>query len=152
MVSFLPSFRCCGNTGRNSQTLKPSNSQTFKLNIRVPGWCVGRPVPSDLYEQVVPGTLDDFRVTVNGAAVKVVPVKGYCVIDREWKTGELFRLFLLNLPEGIAAVSWEIDNLPYAADTFFFEKAGSYKISATLTYADGSKEVLTKILEVKNAS
>ncbi|MBR1538977.1 MAG: M6 family metalloprotease domain-containing protein [Bacteroidales bacterium] len=73
-------------------------------------------------------------------------------LDREWKSGELFRLFLLNLPEGIAAVSWEIDNLPYAADTFFFEKAGSYKISATLTYADGSKEVLTKILEVKNAS
>lgn len=81
----------------NSRTLKPSNSQTFKLNIRVPGWCVGRPVPSDLYEQVVPGTLDDFRVTVNGAAVKVAPVKGYCVISREWKTGDVVEISM-NMP------------------------------------------------------
>ena len=69
----------------------------FTLNIRVPGWCVGRPVPSDLYEQVVPGTLDDFRVTVNGAAVKVAPVKGYCVISREWKTGDVVEISM-NMP------------------------------------------------------
>ena len=81
----------------NSRTLKPSNSQTFKLNIRVPGWCVGRPVPSDLYEQVVTGALDDFRVTVNGAAVKVVPVKGYCVIDRAWKAGDVVEV-AMNMP------------------------------------------------------
>ena len=61
----------------------------FTLNIRVPGWCTGRPVPSDLYGQVVAGTLDDFRVTVNGAAVEVAPVKGYCAIDREWKAGDV---------------------------------------------------------------
>ena len=71
--------------------------QRFTLHIRVPGWCVGRPVPSDLYEQVVPGTLDDFRVTVNGAAVKVVPVKGYCVISREWKTGDVVEISM-NMP------------------------------------------------------
>ena len=65
------------------------STRNFQLCIRLPGWCVGRPVPSDLYEQVVPGTLDDFRVTVNGAAVKVVPVKGYCVIDRAWKAGDV---------------------------------------------------------------
>ena len=71
--------------------------QRFALNIRVPAWCVGRPVPSDLYEQVVPGSLDDFRVTVNGAAVKVVPVKGYCVIDRAWKAGDVVEISM-NMP------------------------------------------------------
>ena len=69
----------------------------FQLAIRVPGWCVGRPVPSNLYEQVVPGTLDDFRVIVNGTAVKVVPVKGYCVIDREWKAGDVVEV-AMNMP------------------------------------------------------
>ena len=54
-------------------------------------------MPSDLYEQVVPGTIDDFRVTVNGAAVKVAPVKGYCVIDREWKTGDVVEISM-NMP------------------------------------------------------
>ena len=73
------------------------STHNFQLCIRVPGWCVGRPVPSDLYEQVVPGTIDDFRVTVNGAAVKVAPVKGYCVIDREWKTGDVVEISM-NMP------------------------------------------------------
>ena len=63
----------------------------------MPGWCVGRPVPSDLYKQVVSGTLNDFRVTVNGVAVKVVPVKGYCVIEREWKAGDVVEV-AMNMP------------------------------------------------------
>lgn len=73
-------------------------------------------------------------------------------LDRSWYAGERFRLFLLNMPEGNVTVSWTFDNLPCTGDSFRFEKAGSYKISATITYADGSKEVLTKILEVKDAS
>ena len=73
------------------------STRNFQLCIRVPGWCVGRPVPSDLYEQIVPGTLDDFRVTVNGAAVKVAPVKGYCVIDRAWKAGDVVEISM-NMP------------------------------------------------------
>ena len=41
-------------------------TRNFTLNIRVPGWCVGRPVPSDLYTQTTPGSLADFSVKVNG--------------------------------------------------------------------------------------
>ena len=73
------------------------STHNFQLYIRVPGWCVGQPVPSDLYEQVVPGTLDDFRVTVNDAALKVTPVKGYCVIDRAWKAGDVVEV-VMNMP------------------------------------------------------
>ena len=69
----------------------------FQLAVRIPGWCVGRPVPSDLYTQVVPGTLADFAVKVNGTAVKVNPVKGYCVIDREWKKGDVVEI-AMNMP------------------------------------------------------
>ena len=90
---------CCGagETASVQQQVVRPETQNFALHIRVPGWCVGRPVPSDLYEQVVPGTLDDFRVTVNGAAVKVVPVKGYCVIDRAWKAGDVVKV-AMNMP------------------------------------------------------
>ncbi len=75
----------------------PKDGAKFALNVRVPGWCVGRPVPSDLYTQTVPGSLSDFSATVNGKPVKVSPVKGYCVIDREWKKGDVVSIHM-NMP------------------------------------------------------
>lgn len=69
----------------------------FMLNVRVPGWCVGRPVPSDLYVQTAPGSMADFTVKVNGKAVKVEPVKGYCVIDRTWTAGDVVEI-AMNMP------------------------------------------------------
>ena len=73
------------------------DGQRFTLNVRIPGWCVGRPVPSDLYTQVVPGSLEDFFVKVNGVAVKVEPRKGYCAIDRAWKAGDVVEVEM-NMP------------------------------------------------------
>jgi len=75
----------------NNSTLK------FALNLRVPGWCVGKPVPSDLYTQVVPGTMADYTVKVNGQSFAFQPVKGYCVIDREWKAGDVVEV-AMNMP------------------------------------------------------
>ena len=61
----------------------------FKLKVRIPGWCAGCPVPSDLYAQVSPGNLDDFKIHVNGSSVKVRPEKGYCAIGRDWRRGDV---------------------------------------------------------------
>lgn len=69
----------------------------FALNVRIPGWCVGRPVPSDLYVQTEPGSLADYAVKVNGKAVKVEPRKGYCVIDRQWTEGDVVEV-AMNMP------------------------------------------------------
>ena len=79
---------------RQTPQLQTSN---FKLNVRIPGWCVGRPVPSDLYSQVSPGGLSDFSVKVNGAPFAVRPQKGYCVIDRAWKAGDTVEI-AMNMP------------------------------------------------------
>jgi DUF1680 family protein len=76
---------------------KKNQNGRFKLLIRVPGWCVGRPVPSDLYTQVESGNLSDFKVKVNGAAFKFTPEKGYCVLEREWKAGDAIELDM-NMP------------------------------------------------------
>ena len=70
-------------------------------------------------------------------------------VDRSWKAGDKLRLFLLNLEDEDATVTWQVDSQPYPADQVTFEKAGTYKITAIITYADGSKETLTKIVEVK---
>jgi DUF1680 family protein len=73
------------------------NADRFELNVRVPGWCVGRPVPSDLYRQVVPGTLEDFTVKVNGEPYAFKPQNGYCKIDRNWKKGDMIEV-VMNMP------------------------------------------------------
>ena len=61
----------------------------FTLNIRMPGWCVGHPVPSTLYEQTEPSPLSSFKVKVNGEPFAFTPKKGYCSIDRLWKNGDV---------------------------------------------------------------
>lgn len=79
-------------------TVKPeADGAKFALNVRVPGWCTGRPVPSDLYVQTVPGSLADFSVKVNGKAFSFTPEKGYCSISRAWKKGDVVEVSM-NMP------------------------------------------------------
>ena len=82
--------------GCKTRNSKPE-TRNFTLNIRVPGWCVGKPVPSDLYSQVVAGTLADYRVKVNGRDYAFKPEKGYCAITREWKAGDVVEI-AMNMP------------------------------------------------------
>ena len=82
--------------GSRTLNSKPE-TRNFTLNIRVPGWCVGKPVPSDLYAQVVAGSLADYRVKVNGKDYAFTPEKGYCAIMREWKAGDVVEI-AMNMP------------------------------------------------------
>lgn len=59
----------------------------FALRLRVPGWTLGTPVPSDLY------TYDDatpasWTISVNGDRVSATLESGFVVIDREWRSGD----------------------------------------------------------------
>ncbi len=71
-------------------------------------------------------------------------------VDRAWSVGERMRLFLLNETEETVSVVWTVNGESCPGGSFLFEKAGSYKITAVVTYADGSKETLVKIMEVKD--
>jgi DUF1680 family protein len=73
----------------------------FDLCLRVPGWAVGNPVPSDLYRydqaQLLP-----ISISVNGEPIDVTPEKsGYVSIRRTWKTGDVVDL---NLPLAVNRV------------------------------------------------
>ena len=69
-------------------------------------------------------------------------------MDRSWKVGDTLRLFLLNLLDEKATVAWSVDSEAVSDDAYVFARAGSYKITAVITYSDGTRETLTKILEV----
>ena len=64
----------------------------FPLKIRVPGWAIGAPVPSDLYTQTLPGSLKDVDIAVNGRSVPLALDRGYVTIDRSWRAGDAVTL------------------------------------------------------------
>jgi len=86
--------------GRIKLTVAPAAASEFTLNLRIPGWAQGKPVPGDLYryaEKEVPA----FKLSVNGRAVSPTLEKGYAVLRRTWKPGDTIEL---NLPMPIHRV------------------------------------------------
>jgi len=63
------------------------------LHIRIPGWAMNQPVPSDLFR------FADYRLAkpllkVNGREVEIRTEKGYAVLDGNWKKGDRITLEL----------------------------------------------------------
>ena len=69
-------------------TLDRAPAKATALHIRIPGWAQGHPVSGTLYAY-----LNDAPsmpvVLVNGDAVRYAMEKGYAVLDRKWKDGDV---------------------------------------------------------------
>ena len=67
----------------------------FTLKVRIPGWAMGRPVPSDLYAQTTPSKVSEVRLTFNGLSSAARPdADGYVVIDGAMEAGDELTLDL----------------------------------------------------------
>jgi len=75
--------------------VKPAREAAFTLAVRIPGWVLNRPVPTDLYSYMEPPG-DDVSLTVNGQNVELPHGldKGYALITRTWKAGDVVELSL----------------------------------------------------------
>lgn len=75
-----------------------NKSGIFTLKLRIPGWAIGRPVPSDLYHYT-DDVSRDVLVKVNG---EIVPVEnlmnGYLPITRKWRKGDHIEIVFDNSP------------------------------------------------------
>lgn len=76
-------------------TLDIQNEESVKaaLHIRIPGWALYTPVPSDLFRfaderQAIP------VLRVNGKEVEIRTEKGYAILDGKWKKGDRVTLEL----------------------------------------------------------
>jgi len=77
--------------GNISVTLQPEKSMKSKLYIRIPGWASNQPVPGDLYSFLnPPSSKPVFKV--NGETVNPKTDKGYAIISRTWKPGDLVEI------------------------------------------------------------
>jgi len=106
-------------TGDVRIEVKPERPAPLSLHVRIPGWALGRPIPSDLYKytdgpapkpaaagpaetkgaadviaEPVVRTIEMPTVKVNGEPVDVILRKGYVVLDRTWQGGDVVEVSL----------------------------------------------------------
>ena len=82
-------------------TLTPEKPSEFTLYLRVPGWALGRPVPSDLYS-FTDAKAAAVTLKVNGEAAEATPgTDGYIHLQRSWKAGDVVEL---NMPMSVQRV------------------------------------------------
>ncbi len=86
--------------GRVELIVEPQTQAEFSLYLRIPGWAVNRPVPSDLY-RYMNRELSEIGLLVNGKKVDLKMEKGFAVIRRDWREGDRV---VLELPMPIRRV------------------------------------------------
>jgi hypothetical protein len=73
--------------------ISTENPVKFNFKIRVPGWAVNKPVPTDLYAY-----LDEqrkkVRLFINNEPADFKTVNGYISLDKSWKDGDVIELVL----------------------------------------------------------
>lgn len=74
--------------GKVKMIVNPEKTTAFSLQIRVPGWSKKELVPGDLY-YAADKSEKPLIITLNGKPVKYEMSKGYAVISRSWKKGDV---------------------------------------------------------------
>ena len=80
--------------GKIRLAVDPDKTTEFTLNLRIPGWSMGRPIPSDLYH-LTDANVSPVSLKVNGEKTKAAPGDdGYVHLKRAWKAGDVVDLDL----------------------------------------------------------
>jgi hypothetical protein len=80
--------------GRVRLTVTPEKASEFALCLRIPGWALGRPVPSDLYRFGGP-KVASVGLKINGKTANPSPGDdGYAHLQRRWQAGDVVELDL----------------------------------------------------------
>ncbi len=74
----------------------------FTVHLRIPGWVRGAVLPSDLY-RYADGQELGYTVKVNGEPVAGELQKGYLLIDRKWKKGDVVEVHFDMKPRVVKA-------------------------------------------------
>jgi DUF1680 family protein len=74
-------------------TVSPQKSDAFSLLVRIPGWARNEAIPSDLYT-FSDNAAGKVAISINGQPVEFTVDKGYAVIKRTWKKGDVLKVDL----------------------------------------------------------
>lgn len=111
--------------GNLSFTITPQSVKPFEFLIRLPGWSKQQAIPSDLYVFQQPSS-EKPTVKVNGTAVDYTMEKGYAILKRSWKKGDVVEVMLPmpvnrlkaneRLADNIGKVAFQRGPLMYCAE------------------------------------
>jgi len=79
--------------GKVKITVSPEDKSNFTLKLRIPGWSVNQPIPSDLYTYDSEQTNKPL-IQINGKETNYSMDQGYAVLKRNWKEGDEVELML----------------------------------------------------------
>ncbi|HTJ47920.1 MAG TPA: glycoside hydrolase family 127 protein, partial [Cyclobacteriaceae bacterium] len=71
----------------------PQKTSSFEVRVRIPGWAVNKPIPSDLYSFEDTFT-EQPKVFLNDKPVALTLDHGYMVFNRKWKKGDRIHIQL----------------------------------------------------------
>ncbi|MHB8093926.1 MAG: glycoside hydrolase family 127 protein [Candidatus Aminicenantales bacterium] len=74
-------------------SVAPEKAVSLTLMVRIPGWAMGKPMPSDLY-RYAEAIAEPPTVKVNGEPVALALEKGYVPIARTWHKGDTIEITL----------------------------------------------------------
>jgi DUF1680 family protein len=103
--------------GKVKMTVKPQKKENFDICVRIPGWAMNKPVPSDLYSYKSKST-EAVTMKVNGKDIPVELEDGYVKLSRAWAEGDTIEL---NLPMPIRKVEAH-PNVKADVDRFSVER------------------------------
>ncbi|MBC3788341.1 glycoside hydrolase family 127 protein [Spirosoma utsteinense] len=72
----------------------PARPVTYALHVRIPGWARNVPAPGSLYRFRDTTATAAVEILLNGKPVVFREEKGYAVIDRTWKKGDIVEMKL----------------------------------------------------------
>ncbi|MFT4031440.1 MAG: glycoside hydrolase family 127 protein [Siphonobacter sp.] len=80
-------------SGAQKITIQPSQTQTFTVRLRIPGWAQGKPVPGDLYHYEN-AQFQPITIRINGRKTEYRLENGFASLNRTWKKGDVIQLEL----------------------------------------------------------
>ena len=79
--------------GKVKIIINPEKNKTFTVNIRIPGWALGKVVPGNLYHYL--GTNDEkITLKVNENFIDLNINSGFAIITRRWSKGDVIEIDL----------------------------------------------------------
>ena len=79
--------------GKIQISVTPEKPTEFDLSVRIPGWANNQPVPGDTY-QFSDNFSEKIALSLNGIPADFKIVKGYAVIHKNWKKGDVVEIDL----------------------------------------------------------
>ncbi|GAB6119834.1 glycoside hydrolase family 127 protein [Dysgonomonas termitidis] len=126
--------------GNVTINVDPAKSEKFDVLVRIPGWALNKPVPSDLYTYLNPKK-EAVKIKVNGKDVDyTIGSNGYVTLSQKWKKGDKIDLsFPMDVHKDIANEKVEDDRGKVAIERG--------PVVYCLEWVDNKDRVLNAVLE-----